>query len=45
MKDFDINDETIVELGQASVETKGQAVFDIDVSGGPRLYAAGIAAD
>ncbi|MEW4468970.1 benenodin family lasso peptide [Parasphingorhabdus sp. JC815] len=45
MKEFDINDETVVDLGQASVETKGQAIFDIDVSGGPRLYAAGIAAD
>ncbi len=45
MKDFDINDETVVDLGQASVETKGQAVFDIDLGGGPRLYAIGIAAD
>tara|TARA_R110001606_G_scaffold26447_3_gene85360 strand:- start:5317 stop:5454 length:138 start_codon:yes stop_codon:yes gene_type:complete len=45
MKDFDINDETVVDLGQASVETKGQAVFDIDTDGGPRLYATGIAAD
>ena len=45
MKDYDINDETIVDLGQASVETKGQAVFDIDTDGTPRLYAAGITTD
>ena len=45
MKDIDINDETVVDLGQASVETKGEAVFDIDVSGGRLLYVPGIAAD
>jgi len=45
MKDYDINDETIVDLGQASVETKGDAIFESDGSGGKLVYATGIADD
>jgi hypothetical protein len=37
--------EEVIDLGQASVETKGVALFQIDTEGGPRDYAAGIAAD
>ena len=32
MKDFDIKEEEVVELGQASTETKGDADFQIYVS-------------
>lgn len=37
--------EIVIELGQASVETKGQAIFDNDVGGGQLRYLAGIAED
>lgn len=45
MKDFDLSEEPVIDLGQASVETKGQAIFDLDVSGGQLRYATGIADD
>ena len=41
MKERDLNEETLIDLGQASVETKGQAIFDIDVSGGQLRYLVG----
>jgi hypothetical protein len=37
--------EDVIDLGQASVETKGVALFRIDTDGSPRDYAAGIAAE
>lgn len=43
MTENDLHDELVIDLGQASVETKGQAIFDIDVSGGQLRYVAGIA--
>lgn len=45
MKDFNHNEEPVVDLGQASAETKGTAIFDVDVSGGELRYVAGIADD
>lgn len=38
----DFHDEDVIDLGQASAETKGQAVFDIDPSTGKLNYLAGI---
>ena len=37
--------DPVVDLGQASVETKGQAVFDIDLSTGPSKYVMGLSDD
>lgn len=37
--------EPVIELGQASVETKGQAIFDNDASSGKLNYVSGIAED
>lgn len=45
MKDFEPVEAEIIDLGQASTETKGTALFNIDVSGDARDYAAGIAED
>lgn len=39
-----IEDE-LIDLGQASVETKGQAIFLADTDSSPRVYAMGIAED
>lgn len=40
------NAETsIIDLGQASLETKGAAGFEIDVSNGRLIYTAGVAED
>ncbi len=35
----------VIELGKASVVTRGQAIFDNDISGGQQRYTAGIVAD
>lgn len=45
MTERDLHDETLIDLGQASVETKGQAIFDIDVSGGLLRYVVGAIED
>ena len=45
MKDFTIIEEDLIDLGQATIETKGQGVVQIDTNGNPRLFAAGIAED
>lgn len=37
--------EPVIDLGQASTETKGQAIFDVDPSGGQLRYLAGIVAE
>jgi hypothetical protein len=42
MKDFDFEDSALIDLGQASVETKGAAIFLADDDGTPRVYAMGI---
>lgn len=44
MKDVEL-DNTVIDLGQASVETKGQAIFESDDGGGKLVYATGIADD
>lgn len=45
MKERELHDEPLIDLGQASVETKGQAIFDIDVSGGLLRYVVGAIED
>lgn len=41
----EIREEDIIDLGSASVETKGQAILDTDVGGGHSRFVAGIAQD
>lgn len=43
MKDRDTPDEPVIDLGQASVETKGTAFIDSDVGAGQQRYLTGIA--
>lgn len=45
MKNIDQNPEPVIDLGKASAETKGTAIFDVDESGGQLRYLAGIADD
>lgn len=45
MKELERNEDSVIDLGQASVETKGAAIFLADTDGSPRVYAMGIAAD
>lgn len=45
MKEHDLNDEPVIDLGQASIETKGAAIFDVDPDGSRLRYVAGIADD
>ena len=45
MKEFEHNENEVIDLGKASVETKGNALFDIDVSSGRLSYATGLAED
>lgn len=45
MTEHDLHDEPVIDLGQASVDTKGQAIFDTDVGGGQLRYLAGVADD
>lgn len=45
MKDFEPVESEVIDLGQASVETRGDALFDIDVSSGRLTYATGTAED
>ncbi|BBC71724.1 conserved hypothetical protein [Altererythrobacter sp. B11] len=45
MKELQAIEGPVVELGQASVETKGNAIFDVDLSTGPSRYAMGMADD
>lgn len=42
MQTRDFHDDDVIDLGQASAETKGQAVFDIDGSNGKLNYLSGI---
>lgn len=41
----DREQDDVVELGAATELTRGQAVIDIDVSGGPARFLTGIADD
>ena len=43
MKDFERANSAIIDLGQASIETRGNALFEIDVSSGRLSYATGTA--
>jgi hypothetical protein len=45
VKELELYENDLIDLGQASVETKGQGVVQIDTNGNPRLFAAGIAED
>ena len=45
MTEFDTIESDTIDLGRASEETKGDALFDIDVSGGRLSYATGMADD
>ncbi|PKB14283.1 hypothetical protein B0I00_2915 [Novosphingobium kunmingense] len=45
MQTRDFRDDDVIDLGQASAETKGQAVFGIDPDAGKRDYLAGIVED
>lgn len=45
MKDFDLDEETVIDLGQASVETKGSALFENDTGAGQLRYVTGMADD
>ncbi|RIV80233.1 benenodin family lasso peptide [Pelagerythrobacter aerophilus] len=42
MKDFETIDSEVIDLGQASVETKGDAIFEIDVDAGQLRYVPGL---
>ena len=45
MCDTSTRDERPIELGKASVETRGNAIFDVDLSMGPSRYTPGVAGD
>lgn len=45
MNELQVIEEPVVDLGQASVETRGNAIFDVDLSTGPSRYAMGLADD
>jgi hypothetical protein len=43
MTNLDIYDDRSIDLGRASTETKGAAIFDSDPSGGQLRYVMGLA--
>lgn len=45
MKDVEIRENAVIDLGQASVETKGPALIESDGSGGKLRFVMGIAED
>lgn len=45
MRDVELNDEVVIDLGQASVETKGEAIFQSDTGAGRLLNVMGIVND
>lgn len=45
MHDLNTRSERPVELGKASVETRGNAIFDVDLSMGPSRYTPGVAGE
>lgn len=40
-----LGEDDMIDLGKASVETRGQAIFDVDLSSGPSRYALGLTAE
>ncbi|MFY7837989.1 MULTISPECIES: benenodin family lasso peptide [unclassified Novosphingobium] len=38
-------EDTLIDLGEASTTTKGQAIVELDVSGGNLRFLPGIAAE
>lgn len=45
MHDRKLHESDVIGLGKASVETRGQAIFDVDLSTGPSRYAPGLMAE
>nr|WP_315456942.1 benenodin family lasso peptide [uncultured Sphingorhabdus sp.] len=45
MKELELYEDDLIELGLASVETKGDAIYKSDVGVGQQLYVMGIAND
>lgn len=45
MNSIELNNEEVIDLGQASTETKGAGVYDIDASGDKLRFVTGIADD
>lgn len=45
MENVEQLEDDIVELGTASIETKGQAIIDVDVGGGQLRFVPGISND
>ena len=45
MKEFDHNQNEVIDLGKASVETKGAVGFYIDASGGQLAHSPGLLDD
>lgn len=45
MKDLEYSEAEVIDLGQATCETKGAAGFEIDVSNGKLSYLTGIVED
>lgn len=42
MHDHNTRDEHPVDLGKASIETRGNADYDVDLSTGPSRYILGV---
>lgn len=45
MKELELYEDDLIDLGQASVETKGDAIFQSDTGAGRLLNVMGIAND
>lgn len=45
MTDVELREDAVIDLGQASVETKGAGIYDIDSSGDKLRFVTGIADD
>ena len=45
MKELELYEDDLIDLGQASVETRGDAIFQSDTGAGRLLYVMGIAND
>ncbi len=45
MKAYEHRDDEVIDLGVASVETKGEARIELDTGGGKLQFVAGIAQD
>lgn len=45
MKEYAHDEDVVIDLGQASIETKGEAIFQSDTGAGRLLNVMGIAND